>query len=229
MTDKIVTAQRAAAGFVGTMRPQDRVMIVDIKDATKIVQPLSGDVTAALAAIRSTAARGGTGLFNGLYLTLKQLTKERHDSDEVRRQAIVVLSDGDDTASLVSYEDVMEVAKRAGIAIYTITLRSAVDLRPAPNSAHRYFSQSEYAMKALAQETGARAFFPIDINELAGVYGSIAEELATEYSLGYTSKNPKRDGAYRRVIVRIAEQPGALTRTRNGYLAARPVQRTATN
>ena len=46
-------------------------------------------------------------------------------------------------------------------------------------------------MKALAQETGARAFFPTELGELAGVYASIAEELATQYAIGYASKNPR--------------------------------------
>jgi VWFA-related protein len=228
MTDKIGNVQRAASGFVSTMRPQDRVMIVDIKDATRILQPLTADVASALAAIKSTAPRGGTGLYNGLYMTLKELVKERRGNGEVRRQALVVLSDGDDTASLVSYEDVMEVAKQAGIAIYTITLRSQYDLMQATSSGHRYFSQAEFAMKSLAQETGARSFFPTDIAELSGVYGSIAEELATQYALGYTSKNPKRDGAYRHVIVRIAEHPGVQTRTRSGYMAARVERRSST-
>ena len=76
-------------------------------------------------------------------------------------------------------------------------------------------------MKALAQETGARAFFPSAITELNGVYESIAEELANQYALGYMSKNPSRNGAYRRVIVKVPQKPGALTRTRSGYMAAR--------
>ncbi len=196
-------------------------MVVDIKDATKIMQGLTGDVALAATAIRATSARGGTALFNGLYLTLKELVKERRNNGDVRRQAIVVLSDGDDTASLVSFDDVMDVAKQAGISIYTITLRSKHLMQAASQSGRRYFSQSEFAMKSLAQETGARSFFPAEIGELAGVYGSIAEELSTQYAIGYTSKNPKRDGQFRRVIVQVAEQPAVRTRTRSGYTAPR--------
>ncbi|MNC91545.1 hypothetical protein D3C83_78280 [compost metagenome] len=76
-------------------------------------------------------------------------------------------------------------------------------------------------MKVLAQETGGRSFFPLEIGELAGVYASIAEELASQYALGYTSKNPRKDGSYRRVIVRVADRPGVQTRARTGYLSAR--------
>ena len=70
--------------------------------------------TGAKQAILSTVPRGGTALYNGTYLTLKELAKERRANGEVRRQAIVVLSDGDDTASLVSYDDLMDLAKQSG-------------------------------------------------------------------------------------------------------------------
>ena len=223
MTDKMTTAQQAAIGFASTLRPSDRLLVVDIKDTTKIIAPLSGDLAAAKSAILATSARGGTGLFNGLYLTLKELSKQRRANGDVRRQALVVLSDGDDTASLMSFDDVMELAKQSGISIYTITLKSkwARQATLAPSSSQRYFSQSEYSMKALAQETGGRSFFPAEITELAGVYNLIAEELASQYALGYTSKNAKRDGVYRRVIVRVTDRPGSQTRTRSGYLSAR--------
>jgi Ca-activated chloride channel family protein len=222
MTDKMQTMQEAAVGFTATLRPGDRVSIVDVKDSIKVLHALDTDPAGAAAAIRRTSARGGTALYNGLYMTLKEMVKQRRDNGEVRRQAIAVLSDGDDTASLIGFEDVMEVAKQSGIVIYTITLKSPYVMRTASNSGSRSFSQSEYSMKALAQETGARAFFPSSIGELAAVYGSIAEELASQYALGYTPKNPKRDGAFRRVIVRVIEQPGARTRTRSGYQSPRP-------
>jgi Ca-activated chloride channel homolog len=223
MGDKMQTMQEAAAGFAATMRPGDRVTIVDVKDTVKVLHALDDDVRGADAAIRGTTARGGTALYNGLYMTIKDMVKQSRQNGDVRRQAIAVLSDGDDTASLVSFDDVMDVAKQSGIALYTITLKASYAVRSA-NSGSRYFSQSEFAMKALAQETGARAFFPTSISELSGVYGTIAQELATQYSLGYTSKNPKRDGAFRRVVVRVGDHPGARTRTRSGYQSPRPEQ-----
>jgi Ca-activated chloride channel homolog len=221
MTDKLATAQQAAIGFASTLRDTDRLLVVDIKDATKILAPLSGDIAAAKAAILATSPRGGTALYNGLYLTLKEMAKQRRASGDVRRQAIVVLSDGDDTASLLSFDDVMQLAKESGISIYTIMLKSKWVTRHTTAPTQRYFSQSEFAMKSLAQETGARAFFPMEIGELAGVYAAIADEIANQYALGYVSKNPKRDGAYRRVIVRVTDRAGMQTRTRSGYLSAR--------
>jgi VWFA-related protein len=229
MTGKMALVQRAAVGFLSTLRAGDRTLIVDIKDATKVLYPLGDDFDGARAAIMSTVPQGGTALYNGAYLTLKELTKQRRAATEVRRQAIVVLSDGDDTASLISYDDLMDTAKQSGIAIYTIMMRSKYLMTQAAQRGHSYFSQSEFGMKALAQETGARSYFPTDIGELPSVYASIARELATQYALGYSSKNPKQDGSYRRVIVRVTDRPGTSTRTRAGYLAARLSRTAGTN
>jgi len=132
MSDKMTTMQEAATGFASTLQPGDRISIVDIKDTVKVLHPLDDDLDGARAAIRSTTARGGTALYNGLYMTLREMmTKRRTSGDDVRRQAIAVLTDGDDTASLVSFDDVLDVAKQAGISVYTIALRSSIDIRDA--------------------------------------------------------------------------------------------------
>jgi Ca-activated chloride channel family protein len=215
MSDKMKTMQEAAVGFVSSLGAGDRVTVVDIKDTVKVLHALDDDIAAATAAIRSTGARGGTALYNGIYMTLKELAQQRGGAAE-RRQAIAVLSDGEDTASLVSLDDVMDVAKRAGVSVYAIALRSAIDVRDAKRDGA---STAEYGMRALARETGARAFFPGEITELAGVYGTIAEELAAQYALGYTSTNQAHDGEYRRVQVQVADVTGVKVRTRAGYLS----------
>ncbi len=221
MLDKMQTMQAAAVGFLNTLRNGDRAIVVDIKDNVRIAYPLGGDFREAHAAVDGTVARGGTALYNGLYLALKEMVKQRKANGDVRRQAIAVLSDGEDTASLVGYEDVMELAKQSGIAIYTITLKSTFAVKQAATSGRRYFSESEFAMKALATETGARSFFPTHVNELAGVYEAIATELANQYAIGYSPKNGRSDGVFRRVVVRVADRPGMRTRTRSGCMSAR--------
>lgn len=117
MTEKLETAQQAAGGFLDALRPGDRVTIVDIKDATRVLRPLTGDVESARRAIAATVARGGTALYNGIYTTLKELAREQLAATEVRRQAIVVLSDGEDTGSLVSFDDVRAASRETGVAI----------------------------------------------------------------------------------------------------------------
>jgi Ca-activated chloride channel family protein len=219
MSDKLATVQEAAVGFASHLRSGDRLTVVGIKDSARVLHDLDGDVAGACEAIRRTTASGGTALYNGIYTTIKQMQKVRAaDGGEIRRQAIAVLTDGDDTTSLVSFDDVLALAKEAGIAIYTIALKSQYPV--ALLGAAKESSEAGFAMKALAQETGARSFFPTDISQLAGVYGSITEELASQYALGYTSSNPKRDGGFRRIFVRV-DEPNVRARTRSGYAVSK--------
>ena len=218
MSDKMTTVQEAAIGFASHLHEGDRVSVIGIRDSARTLHDLDGDVKGACEAIRRTTAGGGTALYNALYTSIKQMQKLHAADGDVRRQAIALLTDGDDTTSIVSYDDVLALAKQAGIAIYTITLKS-----PYPSIAltsQKYFSESEFAMRSLAQETGARAFFPTDITQLAGVYSMITDELSNQYALGYTSNNPKQDGSFRRINVRV-DEPNVRTRTRSGYQVAK--------
>jgi len=215
MSDKLATVQEAAVGFASHLRSGDRVTVVSIKDSARVLHDLDGDVTGAFEAIRKTSAGGGTALYNGIYTTIRQMQKvHAADDGEVRRQAIAVLTDGDDTTSLVTFDDLLALAKQAGIAIYTIALKSQYPT--ALFGALKENSESDFAMRALAQETGARSHFPTDISQLAGVYSSITQELASQYTLGYTSSNTKRDGSFRRIFVRV-DEPNVRARTRSGY------------
>jgi Ca-activated chloride channel homolog len=214
MSDKLATVQEAAVGFASHLRSGDRITVVAVKDSARMLHDLDGDITGACEAIRRTTASGGTALYNGVYTTIKQMQKvHAADGGEIRRQAIAVLTDGEDTTSIVTFDDALALAKQAGIAIYTITLKSPY---PVLMSTIRDSSEGDFAMKSFAQETGARAFFPTDISQLAGVYSSITKELASQYALAYTSKNPKRDGSFRRIFVKV-DEPNVRARTRSGY------------
>ena len=125
-----------------------------------------------------------------------------------------MLSDGEDTSSLLPFEEVLDLAKRSETAIYAIGLR--VERRPSTST--KGFKEAEFVLRQFAQETGGRAFFPNQIAELAGIYGQISDELSSQYTVGYTSKNPKRDGAWRRVVVRV-DRPNLTARTKLGYFA----------
>jgi Ca-activated chloride channel homolog len=75
-------------------------------------------------------------------------------------------------------------------------------------------------MRTLADQTGARAFFPEAPSDLRAVYDTVAAELAAQYALGYVSRNPVRNGAWRRLVVRVAAAvQGVRPRTRAGYFA----------
>ncbi len=211
MEERMTIAQDAAIGFVRRLRPHDVAELVGFDRDVRIIQGFTADPAALERAIRSTTAAGSTSLYNAIYVSLRELLKNRAASDqEVRRQAIVVVSDGEDTSSLVGYDEVLDLARRSETAIYTVGLRSKTDV------VDKAFKEADYVLRQLAQETGGRAYFPARIEDLAGVYTQIADELASQYLLGYTSKNSRRDGAWRRIAVRVDRQ-GATARTRLGY------------
>ena len=215
MENKLPVAQEAATGFARRLRAQDLAEVIDFDSRVVVLQNFTSSVGDLEQAIRKTSAGGSTSLYNAIYIALKDLKKVvAKNADEVRRQAIVVLSDGEDTSSLLPFEEVLDLAKRSETAIYTIGLKAD----DASTTGTKGFKEAEFVMRQFAQETGGRAFFPNMVSELTNIYGQISDELSSQYTVGYTSRNPRRDGGWRRVVVRV-NRANAAPRTKLGYFA----------
>jgi Ca-activated chloride channel homolog len=211
MDTKLPTAQEAAIGFARRLRRQDLAEVLDFDNRVTLLQQFTSSATELETAIRRTSAGGSTSLYNAVYVALKDLKKVvAKNNDEIRRQAIVVLSDGEDTSSLLPFEEVLDLAKRSETAIYSIGLRDN------ESGGSKTFKEAEFVLKQFAQQTGGRSFFPNQLSDLNGTYTQISEELSSQYTVGYTSKNPKRDGAWRRIVVQVG-RPGVAARTKLGY------------
>jgi Ca-activated chloride channel homolog len=212
MESKLETAQEAAIGFARRMRPGDVMEVIDFDGQVSILQSFTSDVAALERAIRQATVNGSTSLYNAIYVSLKDLKKARTTGNtDIRREAIIVLSDGDDTSSLVAYDEVLDLAKRSETAIYAIGLKQN-------DGGRRDFKEAEFVLKQLSQETGGRAFYPGSLAELPRIYELIAQELSSQYVIGYVSKNTARNGAWRKLSVRVNRQ-GLIGRTRQGYYA----------
>ena len=212
MEEHLPVLQQAATNFVHKLKSNDIAQVIDFDSRVEIRQGFTGNQAELDTAISQLAAGGSTSLHNAIYIALKELRKVRAVNEEdVRRQALIVFSDGEDTSSLVSFDEVLDLAKRSETSIYTIALRGS-DVQA------KGFREAEFVMRTLAQETGGRAFFPAKIDDLNGVYTQIADELASQYTLGYTSANPRRDGAWRRVVIQVS-RPNVTPRTKKGYYA----------
>jgi Ca-activated chloride channel family protein len=215
MESKLPTAQEAAIGFAKKLREQDFAEVIDFDSRVVVLQTFTNNAGELEQAIHRTSAGGSTSLYNAVYIALKDLKKVvARNVEEIRRQAIVVLSDGEDTSSLLPFEEVLDLAKRSETAIYSIGLRSNENVALAT----RGFKEAEFVLRQLSQETGGRAFFPNQVAELSTVYAQISDELSSQYTVGYSSKNGKRDGAWRRVVVRV-NRPSVIARTKQGYFA----------
>ena len=214
MDTKLQTAQEAAIGFVRRLRPQDVAEVIDFDSRVTILASFTNNGGELEQAIRKTSAGGSTSLYNAVYIALKDLKKQvAKNVEEIRRRAIVVLSDGEDTSSLLPFDEVLDLAKRSETAIYGIGLRSHEGA-----SESRGFREAEFVLRQLSQETGGRAFFPSQTADLAKVYGQISDELSSQYTVGYTSRNARHDGLWRRIVVRVNRQQ-VTARTKQGYYA----------
>ena len=127
----------------------------------------------------------------------------------------MLLSDGEDTSSIVKNEDVLELAKRCEVIVYAIGLvaKDTAPTRPTPG-----WNEAEFMLKSMTRETGGRAFFVSDPQQLPAIYVQIAEEISNQYSVGYVSRNTKRDGAWRKIALQVVKGD-ATPRTRSGYYA----------
>ena len=213
MEQSLVVAQEAAIGFVDKLRPTDVATVIDFDSRAQVLAPFTNERPDLEAAIRRTVSGGSTTMYNAIYIALRELAKIKTDDEqdgETRRRAIVLLSDGEDTSSLVTFDEVLDAALRSDSVIYTIGL----GVSP---SARREASDPSFVLTRLAQQTGGRAFFPTQAKELTSVYGDIRYELASQYLIAYVSSGG-RTGQWRRVSVRV-NRPGVTVRTRQGYFS----------
>jgi VWFA-related protein len=216
MEMKLTQAQTAAIRFARTLQPADEAQVIQFSQRAEVVQDFTSDKVQLESAIRSTKALGDTALYTAIYVALKDLDR-RHRDGELRRRAVVVLTDGEDTASLITDEQVLDLAKRTGIGVYGVGLYG--DTPPATKAFNP--EQSTFFFSALGRATGGEAHFPKSVNQLDGVYDRLAQELRAQYGLGYVPTNPARDGRWRRVVVRTPLRLNLDVRTKLGYFAAK--------
>lgn len=200
MRESIGEAKHAASDFLaGVVRPTDRCFAVGFSDRPRLLMPLTPDVKAVQIAFRDLPAIGNTALHDAMVFSLYQLRGIRG------RKAIVLLSDGDDTSSLVSYEDALEFARRSGAAVYTIGLDVGATQLAIRGK-----------LEKLAAETGGRSYFVSKADELDGVYNQISRELRSQYLLAFAPDPPGKDGVFSPVEVKA--QGGKLkARAPRGY------------
>ena len=220
MSADLPLVQQAAKGMVSALREGDRGAVVSVNSVIDMPQRFTADHAGVAAAIDRLRTSGATALYDGVYIALKEFAREQRGHTDVRRQVLVLLSDGVDTVSHVSADEVTELAKRVGVNVYVIAAKGPT---PAPLIASRdpKSQRAAFTMRSLAQDAGGRIFFPTIAGDLPAIYQAIAQELACQYDLGYVPAQSNGDGGFRRVAVRVLPPTSAVARTRSGYYSTR--------
>jgi len=222
MFGRMALAQDAAIDLIRTLKPGDRGAVVLFSHTIRIAHPLTGDFARLESAIRGAVPTGATAVYEALYVTLRDLARSRAEPGEPRRQAVVVLSDGEDNRSHVEFGDLLDEAKRMTATIFTILPGPFPD--PELIDPSRAKPNALFEMRTLAEETGGRAFAPATMADLGRIYREIASELSQQYLLAYAPQPTLVDG-FRRIAVRAETHPELRVRTRSGYAAKRVAAR----
>lgn len=207
---KLARALEAVTQFLKLLGPKDQVAILAFNQRAVRVHAFGDDPARVPAALASLQATGMTALHDALLVAANDLVRARRGGPPETREAMIVLSDGEDTASLVGFEEVLPVLRRSGSLVYAVSLRA--DARGA-------WLGANWPLLAMARDTGGRALGVPRLAALPDLYREIDAEVRHLYRIGYVSADKRRDGQWRSVSVRVVSRD-ARVHTRAGYYAA---------
>jgi len=199
--------QAVARFFRSVMRPRDLAALISVSTEPVLRQSFTEDVAQLTNAVRGLKAEGATALYDALLMAAEYLAPVEG------RRAIVILSDGRDTVSRATLGQVLRRVQEVDAVIYAINVEE-------PLSANVRELIGETALELLARQTGGEVFSPAQVEELDPIFARLVEQLRTQYVLGFYSTNEARDGAFRRLTVRV-KRDGVIARAREGYYAPR--------
>ncbi|HSD72045.1 MAG TPA: VWA domain-containing protein [Thermoanaerobaculia bacterium] len=200
MLESLPEAQAAALSFLEySIGPKDRAFTVSFDNEPYLLSKLTNRKDRLIRSLAGLRAEGSTALYDAIIYGLYQFTGVKG------KKALVVLSDGKDTASKFDYETLVEYVKKAGISIYGIGLKiSGADL------------EVKYKLNKLAQQTGGQTFYVDSAKNLESVYRQINDDLRSQYLLTYYSTNPTAKDKWRKVEIKV-EPSSMQARTITGY------------
>lgn len=208
---KLARAQEAARLFASRLGPEDRLEIIAFNHQAKRVLGFTDDIVRAATALDSIGPFGTTALFEALLVAANDLIRARAGMQPETREVIIVLSDGEDTASIVGFDEALPVLRRSGALVYALSLRT---------DAKGVWLGATWPLLTMAHDTGGRTLGVPVLDQLPALYAEIAAEVRHLYRIGYVSTDERRDGRWRNVAVRVLSRD-ARVRTRAGYYAAR--------
>jgi VWFA-related protein len=217
----------AARKFIDALPAQDRIAFVAFTRSYRALSEFTTDKESLKKVVEQIKGfDGGTAFYDSMWQALDDLEKV---SDA--RKAVVVLTDGEDE-SLVgdketthTFDELLDRASEEDVTIYPIYF-----------NAHNHYDKigllfggggsltgandnrrvARNQLDSLAEQTGGEVFNAQREEDLEGAYTRVAAELHTLYSLAYSPDNPKHNGEFRKVSVKL-NRDGAVAKTRRGY------------
>jgi Ca-activated chloride channel family protein len=217
IASRLPTVRLSVRELLRNLGARDFVQMVQFNERVSVLEDFSTRRDALEAAIDSFSAAGGTAVLNAVYRGLREIeARAREERDESRRRAIVLLSDGVDSSSLISEDVVLSEARRSRASVYSVGLGQNLSLRL---TAGARGARGTALLEELGRTTGGRVIVPATSEDLQAAFVQVADELRHQYGLAYVSDNVRRDGRWRRIELRVRNRPDVSVRHREGYYA----------
>jgi len=200
--------QQAAIEFLHAIirSTTDRAFVLGFDEVWDVTQDFTNDVDLLSRGLKKIRPGGGTALWDSVFYACRDKLMQEKTTGPVRR-AIILISDGDDTQSRVLPKEAIEMAQRAEVIVYAVS----TDLNGIRDSGSKN-------LRALAEATGGRAFFPAKVQDLPDAFGQVEGELRSQYALAYKPADLIANGQFRPIHI-VTKDKGLKVRARRGYFA----------
>jgi VWFA-related protein len=207
MIDKRVKVAAAALSLVKASHPDDEVFILHFNEKTYLDTDFTSDQARLAKALSTFDSRGTTALRDALRLAIQHMERKAQEDKKV----LVVVTDGEDNASLIDRDYVVKASQQSGVLIYAVGLLAEID--------DERTQRARGELDRLTQATGGEVFYLNDVSETDATAREIARDVRNQYTLAYSPTNDRLDGTYRKIQVFASRGDGLIVRTRTGYYA----------
>ncbi|MBX7175113.1 MAG: VWA domain-containing protein [Pyrinomonadaceae bacterium] len=188
---KIDLAKQALADFIQTSKEQDEFFLIDVGSKASLLLDRTRDSEAILQKFNFVEPKGNTALFDAIELGIERVTKGTH-----YKKIVLIISDGEDNNSRLSFRKLKNLLKESNATIYAVGIDSNL------NSQTKGLS-GRAALSELATVSGGKSYFPDNSEQLADVFDKISLEIRHLYSIGYYPADFAADGKVRHVSVKV--------------------------
>ncbi len=210
------TIKNSTKRFIENLRPDDAFSLLTFSTDIRLKMDWGNKTDRLEEVLTSVYCKDLTKLWDAIWVVSNDVFK-----GITEKKAMIIMSDGLDNDSGVSYEEALEAAVRSEAVVYIVSKTEAV--RREMEAIYRSIPQNQFVaadqlLRKLAYETGGRVLYPNSFGELGNIYAQVDEELRNQYAVGYISTNAAKDGSYRKISIGV-DAPGALVSARPGYYA----------
>ena len=207
MREKRQKVETASLDLVRASNPQDEVFIVNFNDDPFLDVEITSDIKKMEEGIARIDSRGGTAMREAISAAIDYVKTKGHRQKKV----LLVITDGNDNASTISLEKLVNRAQQGEVLVYCIGLL---------NEEERHEARlAKRALDAITRDSGGLSFYPKGAADVDAIALQVAHEIRNQYTIAYSPTVQAMDGSFRQIKVTVTGPGHPLVRTRTGYYA----------